>query len=459
MKSDHTHLELIARYLDGQASPEETAQLEALMLEYPQLRADFLAYARLDASLPQATGANTPQNPIKDTETSVVPFPSKKRWLPAPLAALLMVGAIVISSIWFSDHRSNQNPNNLIIAEFGELENCQWVDTSTVIQPGDAIRTGQLIELSSGTAKLLFHTGAELTLVGPATIELSSHNRGFLSLGEAYLVAETPESKGFTIETPVSKFVDISTAFTATVSPDGLSRLEVSDGEVDVLLDGIAPKRLKRGETIYVEPGERRILTRIESGDGTPLFRFPTIEPPSQRDYADQSLGHAKISAVRGELRGGNARSGPVSVLLDGSGQSHQDSPLESAFFETGTHGQFIVDLGQVVPVSKIQSYSWHQHNEIEEHRERARQEFTLYGYSGSERPDLSLPMEESGWTRIASVNSDEFFRVTDRLDRPVQQACSITSATGNIGHYRYLLWDLKGNTFYGEIDVFVEQR
>ena len=256
--------------------------------------------------------------------------------------------------------------------------------------------------------------------------------------------------------TPFSTFVDISTSFTATVSPDGLSRLQVSEGEVDVVLEekGEA-RRLRAGETMYVEPGERKVITRIEAGDETPAFRFPTIDPPSGDDYADQASGKATIRVVRGELKSKPGRSGPISVLFDGKGQSRQDSPAESAFFNAGSSGRVLIDLGREISISRINSYSWHQHVQIEEHRERARQSFTLYGFAGQQVPDIDLPPRKAGWKRIARVNSDKFFRVNESLDRPAQQACSITADGGDIGRFRYLLWEAKPHTFYGELDVF----
>jgi hypothetical protein len=64
-------------------------------------------------------------------------------------------------------------------------------------------------------------------------------------------------------------------------------------------------------------------------------------------------------------------------------------------------------------------------------------------------------------------VDSDEFFNVKRPIDRPAQQACSIISANGPIGRYRYLLWRVEpsqsptpfrlNNTFYSEIDVYGE--
>jgi hypothetical protein len=282
----------------------------------------------------------------------------------------------------------------------------------------------------------------------------------FLLQGRIQLQAEAPESKGFVVHTPTSQFVDIGTAFTATVSPDGLSRLDVSDGEVDVVLEGVrASPRLRAGESLCVEPGERRIMTRIEQGDGTADFRFPTIEPPSSEDCADQAFGRADIRVVQGQLRTRIRKSGPATVLLDGSGQSRQDDPNESAFFENGSGGCFLIDLGQPASVTKINSYSWHQHETLQEHRHRAIQRFTLYGFSGDQLPDMTLPPHRTGWERIARVNTDKFFQVHEPLERPSQQACSITSPHGEIGRFRYLLWEIDGGTFFGEFDVFGESH
>ena len=447
MKSSEAHMELVARYLNGQATREECAELEALMLKDPQLRAEFLACARVDAALPEAVGERMGLIELAPPATSK---PRWLRWLPTAAAAALVILAGAI--LW----KGNQTVKPLFVAQFGELVDCRWMDSNVRVQTGQAIASGRRIELSSGSAEVLFNTGAILKLVGPAIVEARTENSVFLSLGEAHLVAETAEARGFVVETPNSKFVDISTAFTATVSPDGLSRLEVTEGEVDVGLEGFEKtSRLKAGETLYVEPGERRIITRIEPGDGTAAFRFPSIAPPSRGDYADQASGKAKIQVVHGELHGGPKLGGPASVLVDGTGQSMQDSPRESAFFKSRSGGGILIDLGQAVSISRINSYSWHQHEEIEEHRERARQRFVVYGYAGDELPDLELSPMKSGWTRIARINSDKFFRVNDRLDRPAQQACSISAAEGAIGRFRYLLWEVRPTTFYGEFDVY----
>ena len=114
------------------------------------------------------------------------------------------------------------------------------------------------------------------------------------------------------------------------------------------------------------------------------------------------------------------------------------------------------MDLGRAVSIRQINSYSWHQHNRIEDHRVRAHQGYILYGFDGDNPPPAeAIGQPNSGWVRIARVNSDQFFQVHQKLDRPSQQACSIFASKGELGRYRFLLWDVKAPTFFGEIDVY----
>lgn len=446
MKSESEALELMGRYLDGQATAEETARLESLMMADAALRSEFLACARVEASLRTALVGKRVSSPRRTTRW-------RRVWIPLAAAAALVIGAFV-----YFTGISERLGHPAAVARFGQLDGCRWMDPATRVLSGDGIAAGQRVELSAGRAELHFATGARVTLLGPAIIEVRSRNGGFLTLGEVRVAAETAESKGFVLATPTSNFVDIGTAFSAGVLPDGLSRLEVSEGIVDVVFHEQAPtRRLRAGETLFVEPGEKRILTRIEAGDGTAAFRFPSIPPPSADDDADLKKGLASIRVIRGTLGRETGRlGGAAEVLLDGAGQSKQDSPRESVYFSQND-GAFVVDLGRVTPVQRIHSYSWHQHEAIAAHRERAQQAFTLYGWTGDDAPDFNLPPEEAGWIRIARVNTDKSLHVEKRLDRPAQQACAIAAESGDMGRFRYLLWEVRGGTFYGEIDVFTD--
>jgi hypothetical protein len=445
-RTEH-ELELMRRYLEGVASLKETQELEALIVKDASVRQDFLRYTHLDSALAG----------VRRSQPSVV-VPRRFVWLswrPIAAAAALVIGAFVLYS-----ETSERLGHPGAVARFGQLDGCRWMDPATRVLSGDGIAVGQRVELSAGRAELHFATGARVTLLGPAIFEPRSPNGGFLTLGEVRVTAETVESKGFVLATPTSNFVDIGTAFTAGVSADGLSRLEVTEGIVDVVFGGPEnARRLRAGETMYVEPGEKKVLTRIEAGEGTAAFRFPSIGSPTSDDHADASRKRASIRVLEENSSPVAKGSGGPSVLLDGSGQSAQDAPRESLFFESGTTGVFLIDLGQEISVSKINCYSWHQHEQLPRHRDRARQRYTVFGMAGNS-PAETFPLdspEEAGWTRIARVNSDRFFHVDRESNRPAQQASSITAEKDDIGTFRYLLWVVDSGTFYGEIDVFSE--
>jgi hypothetical protein len=446
---------LFSAALDDTITEAEKTQLAILLKSSAEARQLWFLYHDNECGL-----AELKQRSVTGTALSR----HRARWFQwRPLAA---AAAVAMFAGWWLLSSTPDHPE--VVARFGALQDCRWVNASMRVAKGDEVHQGQRVELSAGRAEMVFGSGAVVTLIGPCVFDAESAKGGFLMLGQIKTLAATPESKGFTVRTRTARFVDVGTEFVAGASADGQSRVDVTSGEVLVHLDGIkAPHRVRKGDALSVEAGSAQVTVRIESGDETPAFRFPTIEPPSDRDYADAKQGHAVMRLARGALlSGGPGASGPLERLLDGKGQSRADAPEESVFFQDGTSGLLLLDLGSAVAISKINTYSWHQHGLFAGNRIRAVQKFTLYGFAGDEPPAVDGPLTETGWVPIARVNSDDFFGVVKLLDRPAQQACSISAAQGIIGRYRYLLWEVQpsffnglNNTFYGEFDVYAERR
>ena len=159
--------------------------------------------------------------------------------------------------------------------------------------------------------------------------------------------------------------------------------------------------------------------------------------------------------------------SGGVDRLVDGRAQGSADAALESVFLRRGARGGFCFDLGRPVAISKINSYSWHDSRMLSENHVRATQKYTVWGFAGDDPPAAGPPSAGNGWERIARIDTDDFFDVIASLDRPAQQACSITSESRSLGRYRFLLFEVHptvaqhdqemDHTFYGEIDVYAE--
>lgn len=409
-----------------------------------------------------------------------------RKWTGRGAAAVMAVMA-AIAGLWlpgWAKHVAQLPARQLddrgadVIGLVAAVDSVVWMTADTDLQSGDCVRIGQKVEIAEGTLRIDCNNGARLQLSGPAVFEIESPLSAVLSMGRVRVTADTPESKGFTVRTRSGRIVDLGTEFVAEALPDGRCRIGVTSGEVKFHLANSADGQLLRaGDLLEVEPGSRQVVTRIERGDESPAFVFPTIEPPSAEDFADAAQGRAIIRRVRGQLYENlrkRVASAPPEILLDGKGQSEADSPSESLYFTDGDTGAVVIDLGVAVSLSKVNVFSWHlcrnpgfPQDLREAHRERAAQNYVLYGFVGDEAPDVGDDPAAAGWTLIARVKSDEYFGLTG-ISRPAQQASSIASARGSIGRFRHLLFvvqptkgtnhdgsKLDFGTFFGEIDVY----
>ena len=437
-----------------------------------------------------------------DAETRNTAVPARRRfvlaaWFGATTLALVL-GAWLLSDAGgqrshLAEEQSEKptetsTPAAAVVGSVASLDEVEWVASDTIVREGDPVRSGQRVELARGSVGLRFRSGATVRLTGPAIFEAESPLTAILTMGRVAVTADTPESKGFTIRTRTGSIVDLGTEFTAEALPDGRCRIGVASGAVSFHPgERGAGHLLRAGDLMEVEPGQRQVITRIERGNESAAFRFPTIDPPTAEDFADCSRGNASISRVLGRLYSNlpKAASADPEILLDGRGQPNPDAPQESLYFTDNQTGGLLIDLGRAVPVTKVNVYSWHRcmnpgfPDDIRQaHRERAAQNYVLYGHAGDEPPVvpaeaafLTDPADPASteWTLIARVNSDVYFGLTG-IARPAQQASSISSARGTLGTYRHLLMIVQPtpgidddgseqnfSTFFGEIDVYAE--
>jgi hypothetical protein len=197
--------------------------------------------------------------------------------------------------------------------------------------------------------------------------------------------------------------------------------------------------------------GVVRAEVRITSGHSAENsgFSFPDVSPPANNDAATTAV----FSILEGE---GDPNGGKLAVLNDGRVPLNEDHPERNFFFTSDTNGgRILVDLGRVIPVQQISSYSWHP-------GVRAPQIYKLYAASGAEEgfnlnADGGNAPVAKVWTLIASVDT----RSPDGGDTG-QHAVTIAGSEGVLGQFRYLIFEISrtndrdrfGQTFYSEIDV-----
>lgn len=190
-------------------------------------------------------------------------------------------------------------------------------------------------------------------------------------------------------------------------------------------------------------------VTVERNRDGTPEFNFKSVPKPLQNDAA--AAGKFTIVSGASDPDGGSVRE-----LNDGRLPNEEDQPTRNFFFDAGQDGgRLQLDLGSVIEIKEVNSYSWHP-------AERGPQVYKLYGADGvaegfNPAPKRGSSPEQCGWRFIAAVDTRP-----SAGEPGGQYGVSISDTAGALGRFRYFLFDISqtesrdefGNTFYSEIDV-----
>jgi len=183
-------------------------------------------------------------------------------------------------------------------------------------------------------------------------------------------------------------------------------------------------------------------------------FTFKQVASPAKDDAA----AAAKLLLIEGELDGNGA---DLSALTDGVLPTQEDEPEKNLFFNAGTGGgRLRIDLGRAMEIAQVNTYSWHPNT-------RGPQVYKLWASEGLDpkfnpEPKAKIDPTTCGWRLIAIVDT----RPKQGDEEGGQYAVNIADASGSLGKYRYLLFDMfvaetadeYGNTFYSEIDVLARK-
>ncbi|HEY2842589.1 MAG TPA: DNRLRE domain-containing protein [Bryobacteraceae bacterium] len=271
---------LCDRLLDGEFSSEDRARLESLVLGDPALRtlyveimhqhaalrqnASRLSDAPLSEVLRTATKSLSSSNgPDEPAMSKVVRFP---RW-PLQIAAAVALGL----ALWWFIPRRAEKP----LATLVETNGARWDDSSLPTAPGSRLKAGRL-RLASGVARLVFQSGAEVSLEGPAELELQGPNSCFLRTGA--LTAHVPEqARGFTVGTAHAQLIDHGTDFGISADAGGRGQVQVLKGQVELRHDGSGETRMLGTRESAAITAER--LTQVPAnGEGEP-DRYAFLRP------------------------------------------------------------------------------------------------------------------------------------------------------------------------------------
>ncbi|MDP7274531.1 MAG: FecR domain-containing protein [Planctomycetaceae bacterium] len=269
--------DIIVAHLHDEASADEVRRLFAWIREEPENAEEFARCALLHAQLRGqlcgekrareadefATRVDPTQNTeLESTEQLSVGRTSRK-WSRLRFS-IVLAGSIAASVVFalglFLSRPQEGEPVALQpkiqvpFVTISQTVDVEW-DGERDLNKGDRIAAATL-DLRDGFVRLGFDSGVEVTLQGPAKLELMSPEHAKLTSG--LLTATVPPgAEGFRVDTPNAQVVDLGTAFGIHLDNNGVSRVSVFDGEVDVALPGSGEKLLlKEGESVRVEDGE-----------------------------------------------------------------------------------------------------------------------------------------------------------------------------------------------------------
>ncbi len=195
--------------------------------------------------------------------------------------------------------------------------------------------------------------------------------------------------------------------------------------------------------------GIKVAVDRNGNNDANEDFIFKNLLSPSGKDAAAKAV----FTIVNGK-RDGNG--GDLGVLNDDRLPDEADQPSANFFFQPAKDGgRLVADLGVVIDVRQINTYSWHP-------GARGPQVYRVYGSDGraagfNAKPGRGIDPEKCGWRFIAGVDTRA------KGEKPGgQYGVNISNPGGIVGSYRYLLFGVSrtdgtekfSDTFFSEIDV-----
>lgn len=263
-------IRLLNAVVDETASPSEYAQFELLLQSSSTARRRYLDASHLHATLrwihrgemgaPAASSTTLDQVVERALQgpavSGDVELPSSLiHELREPIAGrrrasmarswigLVLIGAVLLS-VWGArqyqagvEKRQEKIVALTPVADVQSQRNCVWLNQSQPLPAGSSLTSGQRLQLSSGSAKLLFRRGAAVVLEGPAEIELISAVSMRLVHGTVAVRVSGPD-KEFVVISPDASIVDLGTSFGVHRGVNGSTEVEVFEGAVEVFPQG-----------------------------------------------------------------------------------------------------------------------------------------------------------------------------------------------------------------------------
>lgn len=313
--------------LEGSLSPAERQELESLLMEDASARRIYLEHVQVSACLrwlcvEEFAGAGEPVVLLR-TPTS---WGGSRRRLTAIVSGgiLASIFAMLVAMQFLG--RDDAQPDGTtskvaaampvtaepdaavagvspvlqaekvrqVVATITGLNAARWTATTSGARLLSRCAVGDRLLLQDGTAELTFDAGVQVTVFGPADFEITSPTSIRCLRGRVTTLVDK-RGRGFSIETPRAKVVDLGTQFGLSISDEGETEVVVFQGTVDLSYSPQAAtgdagtRRMQQGEALLLK----------NSGE------FERVVSVQRNNFmgAVESIGHRLVEPVIADVR------------------------------------------------------------------------------------------------------------------------------------------------------------
>lgn len=355
MKENTEIEELLAASGEGELEAKQISRLLELMSDDQELVHRFGSAVTMERLLSLALSKDARKHFANDTiqrisfqqgERSREDFASavigklkrKKRAWVVRRMGILAAAAAVVFSLFLILKESPGEPASPVVAK---IVGSETGDRRVVGDPDLSI--GKRILIDGGLLEVEFLTGVKVVLNGPVDFEITGVNSGYLHHGRLVAEIVDEQGKGFTVDGPNGRLIDLGTKFGVSVDGKGEMEVHVIEGIVDALPKVGEKMRLRENEAMRLMENHTVLLDGADTGSfftqmppdasAPPTFvRWSFDEHDGERCFdTGHQLGGDNAGAIfMTDPEGGNPPErikGPFSnaLHLRGSGYLHSD--------------------------------------------------------------------------------------------------------------------------------------
>ena len=145
-----------------------------------------------------------------------------------------------------------------VVATITGLNSVEWTSSSQGGSLLSQCAVGDRLRMQAGSAELTFDAGVQVKVFGPADFEITSATSIRCVKGRVTTLVDK-RGRGFSIETPRAKVVDLGTQFGLSISESGETEVVVFQGAVDLSYSPQAAagdatsRRMYQGEAVLLK--------------------------------------------------------------------------------------------------------------------------------------------------------------------------------------------------------------